>query len=143
MLKLYEIYYNKVLKAYELYNDSLNHLSKIDVKNLKTSLELEPLDAFNSRFERLVELILSKYTKSIELIETWINEWTLRDRLNLLEKIWLISNVDLWLEMRWLRNKIALDYIEDAIFDLYFIILRKYNSEIQNFIKNIKQYKIK
>ncbi len=143
MLKLYEIYYNKVLKAYELYNDSLNHLSKIDVKNLKTSLELEPLDAFNSRFERLVELILSKYTKSIELIETWINEWTLRDRLNLLEKIWLISNVDLWLEMRWLRNKIAHDYIEDAIFDLYFIILRKYNSEIQNFIKNIKQYKIK
>jgi uncharacterized protein with HEPN domain len=62
----------------------------------------------------------------------------LRDRLNLLEKKWYITNVDLWLEMRWIRNKLAHEYIEDAIEDLYFIILKDYDKEIKYFIKKIK-----
>jgi hypothetical protein len=70
MLELNKIYYQKVLKAFELYEASLKHLEKMDVSKLKTALELEPLDAFNSRFERLVEIILQKLSKTIELEET-------------------------------------------------------------------------
>ena len=135
--ELSKIYYKKVFKAYELYEASLKHLEEIDVSKLKTALELEPLDAFNSRFERLVEIILQKLSKTIELEETWINEWTLRDRLNLLEKKWYIQSVDLWLEMRWVRNKLAHEYIEDAIEDLYYIIVKDYNDEIKYFIEKI------
>jgi len=138
MSELNKVYYKKVFKAYELYEASLKHLEEIDVSKLKTALELEPLDAFNSRFERLVEIILQKLSKTIELEETWINEWTLRDRLNLLEKKWYIQSVDLWLEMRWVRNKLAHEYIEDAIEDLYYIIVKDYNNEIKYFINKIK-----
>jgi hypothetical protein len=70
MLELNKIYYKKVFKAYELYKSSLEHLENLDIKKLKTALELEPLDAFNSRFERLVEIILQKLSKTIELEET-------------------------------------------------------------------------
>jgi len=138
MKELNNIYYKKTLKAFDLYQSSLKHLEKLDISKLKTALELEPLDAFNSRFERLVEIILQKLSKTIELEETWINEWTLRDRLNLLEKKWYIKNVDLWLEMRWIRNKLAHEYIEDSIEDLYYLILNDYNSEILYFINQIK-----
>lgn len=138
MIKLSDIYYTKVFKAFELYESSLEHLAKLDVSKLKTALELEPLDAFNSRFERLIDLILQKLSKTIEIEETWINEWTLRDRLNLLEKKWYIRNVDLWLEMRWARNKLAHEYIEDAIEDLYHLIVNDYNDEILYFINKIK-----
>jgi len=138
MWELKKIYYNKVFKAFELYNSSLEHLEKLDISKLKTALELEPLDAFNSRFERLVDIILQKLSKTIELEETWINEWTLRDRLNLLEKKWYIKSVDLWLEMRGARNKLAHEYIEDAIEDLYYMIVNDYNNEILYFINEIK-----
>ena len=137
MKELNNVYYKKVLKAFKLYESSLKHLEDLDISKLKTALELEPLDAFNSRFERLVDIILQKLSKTIELEETWINEWTLRDRLNLLEKKWYIRNVDLWLEMRWARNKLAHEYIEDAIEDLYYLILSDYNSEILYFINQI------
>ena len=137
MLELNKIYYKKVLKAFELYQASLEHLRKLKISELKTALELEPLDAFNSRFERLVDIILQKLSKTIELEETWINEWTLRDRLNLLEKKWYIRDVDLWLEMRWARNKLAHEYIEDAIEDLYYMIVNDYNAEILYFINKI------
>ncbi len=139
MIELNKIYYNKAFKAYKLYKASLEHLSKIKVKELKTALELEPLDAFNSRFERLIEIILQKLSKTIELEETWINEGTLRDRLNLLEKKWYIRNVDLWLEMRWIRNKLAHEYIEDSIIDLYYIIIKDYDDEIKYFFSNIQK----
>lgn len=138
MWELKNIYYRKVFKAFELYEASLKHLEKIEISKLKTALELEPLDAFNSRFERLIDIVLQKLSKTIELEETWINEWTLRDRLNLLEKKWYIRNVDLWLEMRWARNKLAHEYIEDAIEDLYHIIINNYNDEITYFINKIK-----
>jgi hypothetical protein len=70
MLDLSKIYYKKVFKANELYNSSILHLQKLNISLLKTADELEPLDAFNSRFERLIDLILSKLSKTIELEET-------------------------------------------------------------------------
>ena len=138
MWELNNIYYRKVFKAFELYEASLIHLEKLEVSKLKTALELEPLDAFNSRFERFIDIVLQKLSKTIEIEETWINEWTLRDRLNLLEKKSYIRDVDLWLEMRWARNKLAHEYIEDAIEDLYYIIIKEYNNEIIYFINKIK-----
>ena len=40
--------------------------------------------------------------------------------------------------MRWARNKLAHEYIEDAIEDLYYIIIKEYNNEIIYFINKIK-----
>ena len=141
MNKLEQLYFDKVRKASDLYLASVLHLSKVNIETLTTPDDLEKLDAFISRFERLIEIILSKLTKTIELIENWINEWTLRDRLNLLEKLWLISTIDLWLEMRGVRNKMAHDYLENTIFEFYYIILKKYHNEILYFFKSLDWYK--
>lgn len=130
----------KLYKAFELYIKSIEKISKY--KDLK-DYDLEVLDAFFIRFERIVELILSKLSKSIEIYETWTSDFTLRDRLNLFEKLWLISSTEKWLDMRSLRNKIVHDYIENLASDLIFIIQNHYDDEIKNTLKILREYESK
>lgn len=130
----------KLYKAFELYIKSIDKISKY--KDLK-DYDLEVLDAFFIRFERIVELILSKLSKSIEIYETWTSDFTLRDRLNLFEKLWLISSTEKWLDMRSLRNKIVHDYIENLASDLIFIIQNHYDDEIKNTLKILREYESK
>ena len=138
MNQLEKIYFDKIIKAYELYKSSVVRLSKVDISKLETPQELEVLDAFSSRFEKLIEIIIWRFTKTIESIETWTNNWTIRDRLNLMEKKWYITNIDIWLDMRWVRNKIAYEYLENYIYDFYNIVMEEYEPEIEKFMKFVK-----
>ncbi len=138
MTDLERVYYEQVLKAYTLYNASLKHLSSLEIEKLETPEDLEVLDAFFSRFERLIELILSKFSKTVEIKEFWISEWTLRDRLSLMEKKWYIRDLDLWFDMRWVRNKIAHEYVNNWLKDMYIFIINNYDEEIKFFVSKIK-----
>lgn len=110
---------------------------------LKTPEDLEPYDALAGRFERAIELTLNPLLKSIELVETGVSSETLRDKLNLAAKLHLIDDVELWLEMRAARNRIAHDYVPERIKLVQDLIRTRYREEIEKFLPRLEAYLIK
>jgi hypothetical protein len=47
---------------------------------------------------------------------------TVRDGLHLMEKLGLVSGIDIWLEMRDVRNRIVHDYVPEKIAEMYRLI---------------------
>jgi len=82
-------------------------------KQLNTNDELaEQLEAFTSRFCRL------QYTLGDKLLPTWLDVLEEKatvaiDNLDKAEKIGVLPSVELWLELRQLRNQMIHEYIED------------------------------
>jgi len=82
-------------------------------KQLNTNDELaEQLEAFTSRFCRLQD------TLGDELLPTWLDVLEEKatvaiDNLDKAEKIGVLPSVELWLELRQLRNQMIHEYTED------------------------------
>jgi len=82
-------------------------------KQLNTNEELaEQLEAFTSRFCRLQDTLGDK------LLPTWLDVLEEKtavaiDNLDKAEKIGVLPSVELWLELRQLRNQMIHEYIED------------------------------
>jgi len=82
-------------------------------KQLNTNEELaEQLEAFTSRFCRLQDTLGDK------LLPTWLDILEEKtpvaiDNLDKAEKIGVLPSVELWLELRQLRNQMIHEYIED------------------------------
>lgn len=87
------------------------HFSDLDEESLET------WESFSARFSRTADLFLSKYVRLyVESKEpgfrgTWI------DYLNQAEKMGLLENTELWVEIRKLRNVTAHEYNEEAFDD--------------------------
>jgi hypothetical protein len=82
---------------------------------LNDSIAMEPYDALASRFERLVEIALNSFFRSVELHQFGKKSESLRDRLLCMQKIGLVTSVELWMEMRDFRNRIAHDYLPEQL----------------------------
>ena len=123
----------KTQNVAKLYLASASRLSPIKTVKGMTELQLEPYDALCGRFERIVEIVISKLSKSVDYFEAGGATETARDRLNLLEKLGLISSVDLWFNMRDVCNKIAHEYMPEAIAEIYSLLLQEYAREIGAF----------
>lgn len=85
-----------------------------DLKN-KSLDELEPWEAFSSRFARCTDIFLSKYIRLLILDLDPGFRGEMRDVLDKAEKALLISNADEWMKIRELRNKIAHEYTKDDL----------------------------
>ena len=133
-------YRDKAKKALELYLHSARRVSSFDLNVLKTPEDLEPYDALAERFERAVEITLNPLLKSIELAETGASSETIRDKLNLAAKLNLIDDVDLWLEMRAVSNRIAHDYLPERIQTVQDLLRTRYREEIEKFIPRLENY---
>jgi uncharacterized protein with HEPN domain len=64
---------------------------------------------------------------------------TLRDLLNKMEKLDLVSSVQCWMEMRDVRNRIVHEYLPEEIQEIYDIIMGEYAIKLQNFESKIKK----
>lgn len=78
-----------------------------------------------TRFERLIE-VLRKFFRVVEAFETASTGSTVRDCLALVTKLGLIEEVDTWMEMREVRNRIAHDYLPDKVGVIYSLLLNTY-----------------
>lgn len=91
--------------------------------------ELEPYDALVTRFERTVEVFL-KFFRTVETFETAGSGSTVRDCLGLMARLGLVQDVDVWMEMREVRNRIAHDYLPDRIKGIYDLLTVTYRPEV-------------
>jgi hypothetical protein len=105
-------YKQKSLKSIDILEASMQKVKPFDASKDYTYDELEPYDALADRFVRAVE-VLFKFMRSLQIYNEGISSETLRDRLLYAEKLGLITSVDLWIEMREVRNRIVHDYLPD------------------------------
>ncbi len=123
----------KVKKSVSLVNSSLNSLEPFDLSKEYTDKESEPYDALSGRFIRAVEVCV-KFFRVYERLIFGESSSTLRELLNKMEKINLISSVNLWIDMRDVRNRIVHDYLPDTIKYIYDCIMFEYNNELNKVI---------
>lgn len=86
---------DKFRNAIELVKASLGKLSPYDAEHDYTADEREPYDALCDRFVRAVEVGL-KFFRSFERYQFGEDSETLRDLLNRMEKLEIISSVEQW-----------------------------------------------
>jgi len=122
----------------ELVQASLNKVAPYDPHCDYTADEREPYDALCDRFIRAVEVSL-KFFRTYEKVQFAEESDTLRDMLNRIEKVGLISSVELWFRMRDVRNRIVHDYLPEKVKEMYDDIMGAFGSELQLCARSAKK----
>lgn len=120
----------KVNACMTLVSASLTKLAPFNVNYKYTPDEFEPYEALGGRFIRAVELFL-KFFRSYERLQFAESSDTLRDQLNRMEKLGLISSVSLWFDIRDVRNRIVHDYLPEKVQQIYDAMLGVFGDELK------------
>lgn len=119
----------KMKAAVSLVQASLNKLKPYNDHHTYSADEREPYDALSDRFIRAVEVSI-KYFRSYERLQFAENSDTLRDLLNRMEKLGLITSVELWFRMRDVRNRIVHDYLPQDVKNMYDDVIGPFGREL-------------
>lgn len=87
-----------------------------------TPKQREPFDALSDRYMRAFESCL-KFFRTWERVREATPSETFRDLLLRMEKLGFITNMDTWLKMRDVRNRIAHEYLPEELAKIYEAIL--------------------
>jgi hypothetical protein len=131
----------KMLDAMTLVQASLGKLTPYDATRHYSASESEPYDALSDRFIRAVEISL-KFFRSYERLQFAEESDTLRDRLNRMEKLELISSVEQWFNMREVRNRIVHDYLPNEVKHMYDDIMGPFAMELKFCTDKARQLKL-
>jgi len=102
----------------------------------------ESLDALTSKFSRISDIFTQKVLKSLVLL-TREDAPTFVDRMNLCEKLGVISSAADLIEIRDLRNQIAHEYLSENLTEVYqdcMALSGKLLTEIKTANKAIQKY---
>lgn len=128
---------DKMLDAVSLVSASLDKLDEYRIDRRYTPDEREPYDALCDRFIRAVEISL-KFFRSYERLQYAENSETLRDLMNRMEKLDLISGVEIWFIMREVRNRIVHDYLPEEVKGMYDDIMGPLGEELQRCAEKVR-----
>lgn len=134
---LFEASRQKVFSAIGLVEASLKGLESYDTNKAYSPKELEPYDALSDRFIRAVETCI-KFFKTYEYYLYAYSTDTYRDLLLNMEKQGLISEVERWIDMRDIRNRIVHDYLPHQIKSIYDLVMGEFNDELSMVNEKIK-----
>lgn len=129
----------KYEKAFRLLQASVKKITKFDIDNNYSADELEPYDALSDRFMRTVEVAI-KFFRSYEYYLQAEQSQTLRDGLHQMEKLELITDIDIWIEMRDIRNRIVHDYLPDKMAEMYQLVCTEFYTELNELHQKIQQF---
>lgn len=105
---------DKAMRAISLFAASVRRYRPFDSKRRCTPKQLEPYDAMADRYIRAVEAAI-RFFRAYERYQFGETSDTLRDPLNRMAKLRLVSSVQLWVEMRDQRNRIVHEYLPEKI----------------------------
>ena len=120
---------HKATRALNLLAASLTDFQIFDPTAAYTPKELEPYDALADRFVRAVECAL-RFMRSVEMQEYAEQSDSTRSLLLRMEKLGMVSNTDLWLSMRNVRNRIVHDYLPEQTAQMFSEISQVYGPEL-------------
>jgi len=124
-----QLAHQKMTDATYLVEASLAKLVPYDAERTYTPDEREPYDALCDRFIRATEVSI-KFFRSYERLQYAENSETLRDLLNRMAKLELVTSVELWFRMRDVRNRIVHDDLPTQIKQMYDDIMHIYGPEL-------------
>lgn len=133
----------EVLIRLELaFQDSIEHIKSIDVSNLKTFREYEPVDAFFDRFERIIDNLFQSTFRTLYEIENLSSPLSLMDLSSFIVNIKIVDNIEKLIELKDLKNKIAHKYIWLGIYQTEEFInqVNNYKDDLFQIIENVKTY---
>ena len=120
------LYYGKITKSLKYLEYSYQRTSMMPLNPAQMDdSQLEAWDGFASRFARSSDIFLSKFLKAYLIKDDPVFEGSFRDTLNRAEKLGLIENVNVWMEIRELRNATVHEY-SDTDLTIIFGKFRKY-----------------
>lgn len=76
---------------------------------------LEIWESFSARFARASDIFLSQYLRTFVLLSDKGFQGSMRDFLNVGEKLKIIDDAEAWMSIRELRNIFAHEYTEDEL----------------------------
>ena len=120
----------KVLNTIMLVEASLSRITPYDVNQNYTPEEMEPYDAMSGRFIRAIEVSL-KFFRTYERYLFVESSDTIRDLLNRMATVDLITSTQLWVAMRDVRNRIVQDYLPKDIKQIYDVIQNQFGNELK------------
>ena len=120
----------KVLNTIMLVEASLSRITPYDVNQNYTPEEMEPYDAMSGRFIRAIEVSL-KFFRTYERYLFVESSDTIRDLLNRMATVDLITSTQLWVAMRDVRNRIVHDYLPKDIKQIYDVIQNQFGNELK------------
>jgi len=122
----------KVVDGCAILEASLTSVAPFEATRVYSPKELEPYDALSDRFIRAVEVAI-RFMRSLEKLEYGESSETLRDLLHRMEKLDLVSDAGLWLEMRDIRNRMVHDYLPEQRGAMFADILGPFGGELLRF----------
>ena len=124
-----EVAREKYQKVYQLLRASVIKTTDFDSERNYSADELEPYDALSNRFIRTVEVAI-KFFRTYEYFMQVEQSQTLRDGLHQMEKLGVISSLDIWLDMRDIRNRIVHDYTPEKIAQMVHLVRNDFYEEL-------------
>jgi nucleotidyltransferase substrate binding protein (TIGR01987 family) len=129
---------DKLRAALQLLFASVDAYSGFDPTRDYSPREREPFDAMSDRYLRAFESSL-KYFRTFERVREVAVSDTFRDLLNRMHKVGLISDVQTWLDLRDLRNRIAHEYLPEELARIYTSITTTVAQEFRALGQRIEQ----
>ncbi|MBI3194476.1 MAG: hypothetical protein HYZ34_08440 [Ignavibacteriae bacterium] len=105
-------------KAIKVLQQSYASCSLLGVKDNYELSEMVVFEALTSRFARATDLFTQKIIRLIDELELE-EQGSIIDRINRAEKRGLIDSAELFKDVKRLRNRIAHDYAEEDISDIF------------------------
>lgn len=109
---------DKLRAALTLLFASVDDYPGFDPEMDYTPKQREPFDALSDRYMRAFESAL-KFFRTWEYVREAAPSETFRDLLLRMEKLGFISDIDTWLKMRDVRNRIAHEYLPQELAMIY------------------------
>ncbi len=114
--KLLIDYKRKLEKALGHLEYSFKKIGKLPHKLSELDDEgLEVWESFSARFSRVADLFLTKYIRALVLQQDPGFQGSLRDFVDQGEKLGIIDDAEVWMEIRALRNITAHEYTEEEM----------------------------
>lgn len=106
----------KLTKALTHLDYSFNKVRGLPYDTEKLDEEsLETWESFSARFSRVSDIFLTRYLRTMILINDPGFSGSLRDFVNQAEKLGIVDNANAWMAIRELRNISAHDYSESDL----------------------------
>ncbi len=110
------LYYTKIVQSLKYLEYSYNRTLQMPLRPSQMSdSEMEAWDSFTARFARTSDIFLSKYVKAYILADDPAFEGGFVDQLKRAEKLGLLSDVAMWMEIRELRNATVHEYSDQDL----------------------------
>lgn len=119
----------KSISAISLFAASIRAYRPFDPKRRYTPKQLEPYDAMADRYIRAVEAAI-RFFRAYERYQFGEPSDTLRDLLNRMEKLKLVTSVQLWIHMRDQRNRIVHEYMPEKVKQIYKEVVGRMGKEL-------------